>query len=919
MSRMGYKRTKNGLPTRLPIHIEDEGAGVCSLVNDPFVLTFPSSSSTFLERPRLWIETLSTLQTLWVALFVLLTQIFGPIYGFWAEYTEGKGESQCRFAGAYSLAMGGVLLVVLFFYVMAILLKGPGNLIAEQRLTVALLLIALLQMAITLPAGNGNVYPFECDEDWVFQKRKQEQSNHCLDDPSEEKFSEACVLAEDWPEMVCNVTTSEAKMWFFEPCGPTGEYTYNHSATIKYFDESGATLQVPCNVAYRSSVPWYVYRRFDLQEEHFYDTDMEADIRLTPCCVLNVTYSPEHMAESTTIGREWCRKACDECPHLSAATTDVAHLWDLTTNLVLIVEYSFAHLFTTDPSKAKHGWEDGTFGGLFSPAILTFYFATLVVWLQFHVNLDSVGNYVIGLLFMRILFKGNAALKRMSYLRTRARQLLFWAMMFPLGVRRFTIGIFIGLMYDGLEDDNVNSDDFTPYRYRGLNLYLSLVQTPCLALLCVALTMPAECYLIWEEGPVTQTTVTRIEEEMPAGSKRKSVRSPKGSGPGNLRAFEVGSGTHRMATQTLDSVGIEQRLHRFSDLGPSSGALLAGDADSTDLNDAQDSPSRIRTLSAAANLETCHGGVAPTLCLETALWSLNASLLVYYDAAGSVTPSAAGELPNVALRKACMSVEQFDYCPKTDTSLCLFTDVKRPWRFFLAFRGTASVRNARQDMKGWQTRWQIGKAAGSVFNLHHGFLKVYRSVKEKVRDMLVIAATTYIGLAGGIDKAHPIQLCFTGHSLGAAIATIAAADMVGRIRPILPENSRFCLYTYGSPKVGDARFAQFVSKSIPESMRILVNGDPITSGLGLRLVSYIAAVTRCRCYYARACRRLQRNDRGKASSVQQTNELKGSRRKYRNAWRFYACVAVKFSDALLLLLFVEKMHGFLHTVYGTCN
>lgn len=48
----------------------------------------------------------------------------------------------------------------------------------------------------------------------------------------------------------------------------------------------------------------------------------------------------------------------------------------------------------------------------------------------------------------------------------------------------------------------------------------------------------------------------------------------------------------------------------------------------------------------------------------------------------------------------------------------------------------------------------------------------------------------------------------TGHSLGAAIATLAAADLRSQGIPVT-------LYTYGSPMVGNDAFATSVSKSGP--------------------------------------------------------------------------------------------------------
>jgi len=82
---------------------------------------------------------------------------------------------------------------------------------------------------------------------------------------------------------------------------------------------------------------------------------------------------------------------------------------------------------------------------------------------------------------------------------------------------------------------------------------------------------------------------------------------------------------------------------------------------------------------------------------------------------------------------------------------------------------------------------------------------------------------------------------FTGHSLGGALATLAAIDAAtAGIIPISQTSPQ--LYTYGSPRVGNWVFAEAVSKLIPVMFRIvhfndivphvpLCQGEPITKCL----------------------------------------------------------------------------------------
>lgn len=64
----------------------------------------------------------------------------------------------------------------------------------------------------------------------------------------------------------------------------------------------------------------------------------------------------------------------------------------------------------------------------------------------------------------------------------------------------------------------------------------------------------------------------------------------------------------------------------------------------------------------------------------------------------------------------------------------------------------------------------------------------------------------------------------SGHSLGGAIATLAAFDLALRYPALRPQLQ---LYTYASPRVGDATFANTHSQLLPNSYRVVNLADPI--------------------------------------------------------------------------------------------
>jgi hypothetical protein len=96
-------------------------------------------------------------------------------------------------------------------------------------------------------------------------------------------------------------------------------------------------------------------------------------------------------------------------------------------------------------------------------------------------------------------------------------------------------------------------------------------------------------------------------------------------------------------------------------------------------------------------------------------------------------------------------------------------------RVFVAFRGTDNPKALLQDLHALPVSWEQG---GRV---HKGFVSYLRPVRD--------------ALARIVDAAAGRELFFTGHSLGAAAATLSES--------LWP---RATLYTFGSPRVGDAAF-----------------------------------------------------------------------------------------------------------------
>ena len=99
--------------------------------------------------------------------------------------------------------------------------------------------------------------------------------------------------------------------------------------------------------------------------------------------------------------------------------------------------------------------------------------------------------------------------------------------------------------------------------------------------------------------------------------------------------------------------------------------------------------------------------------------------------------------------------------------------------------------------------------------VHEGFDNQYGPMKSH-----------YLGEAEKVHEQYPQhRLIVTGHSLGGALATLAAADIRRLKNPWFLANTE--LYTYGSPRVGNEATARFLSNQSPLSYRVTAMHDLI--------------------------------------------------------------------------------------------
>ena len=127
--------------------------------------------------------------------------------------------------------------------------------------------------------------------------------------------------------------------------------------------------------------------------------------------------------------------------------------------------------------------------------------------------------------------------------------------------------------------------------------------------------------------------------------------------------------------------------------------------------------------------------------------------------------------------------------------------------FIFVARGTVFNRTA-----DWGTNFNIGWTQGpSASNVHQGFMRTYSGLRADLQKMLKSPA---------VKRVH-----FIGHSLGGAIASLAALDYAQTPKA----DGGTHLYTFGAPRIGFSGFGQDLGRSIGVNnvKRVFCLSDPI--------------------------------------------------------------------------------------------
>ncbi|KAI2463382.1 alpha/beta-hydrolase [Annulohypoxylon bovei var. microspora] len=123
-----------------------------------------------------------------------------------------------------------------------------------------------------------------------------------------------------------------------------------------------------------------------------------------------------------------------------------------------------------------------------------------------------------------------------------------------------------------------------------------------------------------------------------------------------------------------------------------------------------------------------------------------------------------------------------------------------------SFKGSSSIRNWIADLSFILVSCDL--VSGCL--MHAGFLTAYSEI-----------ATALLAALKKAQAAQPTyKIVFTGHSLGGAVATVAAANA-------REQGYAADLYTYGSPRVGNKAFVSFVTAQAGAEYRVTHLDDPV--------------------------------------------------------------------------------------------
>lgn len=118
---------------------------------------------------------------------------------------------------------------------------------------------------------------------------------------------------------------------------------------------------------------------------------------------------------------------------------------------------------------------------------------------------------------------------------------------------------------------------------------------------------------------------------------------------------------------------------------------------------------------------------------------------------------------------------------------------------------------------------RIGGDFKQEVQVHSGFLSAYDSVRTRILSLIKLSIGAIHDSAESFQK---WDVYVTGHSLGGALATLLALELSSSQ---LAKHGKISvtMYNFGSPRVGNKRFADVYNEKVKDSWRIVNHRDII--------------------------------------------------------------------------------------------
>lgn len=174
------------------------------------------------------------------------------------------------------------------------------------------------------------------------------------------------------------------------------------------------------------------------------------------------------------------------------------------------------------------------------------------------------------------------------------------------------------------------------------------------------------------------------------------------------------------------------------------------------------------------------------------------------------------------------SIEWMLYSPETDATVGMST-----WGnefggndIYVFFTGSESSKDWQNnvDIRGSQVPDTWGCASAKPLRTHMGYMQAFSSIADPVLAALQSKLAT-------TPTVHRVVFC--GHSMGGAIATLAALYVACKMPSVRPN---VCCVTFGSPQVGDGNFVAFFNDTVPVCVRVVNPMDPVPRLLNAQFV-----------------------------------------------------------------------------------